>query len=278
MATESSKTKILAGMVAVSFIVVVFLYMEVQEKKGELNESSIDFNVVKEGDVVEIDYIGRYLNGTVFDTSKENIAIQEGIYNRLRNYTPLVFSIGYNEIIAGVEEAVKSMKVGEQKTIKVPPEQGYGYWSEENVDEINRVQVLPRVEEIPRDFYEQTVEKPPVVNDILDMAETPWEIRIVDVSEDSVFIIHNPENGTLLPTLFGNSSIRADEENIYSILEVEEGESIYSSIGQLRVLEVTDTTVRIDANHPLVGQMLEFNLELVSINKVEDPFRDQTVF
>jgi FKBP-type peptidyl-prolyl cis-trans isomerase SlyD len=43
-----------------------------------------------------------------------------------RGRTPLVFTHGQGEVIAGLERALLGMKVGETKRVTVPPEEGYG--------------------------------------------------------------------------------------------------------------------------------------------------------
>jgi peptidylprolyl isomerase len=63
------------------------------------------------GQTVTVHYTGRFLNGTVFDSST-----QRG--------KPAVFKIG--QVIEGWNEALLSMKKGEKRTLIIPPELGYG--------------------------------------------------------------------------------------------------------------------------------------------------------
>lgn len=64
------------------------------------------------GDRVSVHYTGRLEDGTEFDTS--------------RGGEPLTFQIGAGLIIPGFEEAVKSLEVGEKRTVTLPPEEAYG--------------------------------------------------------------------------------------------------------------------------------------------------------
>ncbi len=66
---------------------------------------------IKQGDKVAVHYIGR-TDGVVFDSS--------------RNMDPIEFVVGSGELIKGFDTAVIGMKVGDKKTIKIPPEQAYG--------------------------------------------------------------------------------------------------------------------------------------------------------
>jgi cyclophilin family peptidyl-prolyl cis-trans isomerase len=63
------------------------------------------------GETVAVHYTGRFLNGTIFDSS-------------IRRGEPAVFKIG--QVIEGWNEALLSMKKGEKRTLIIPPELAYG--------------------------------------------------------------------------------------------------------------------------------------------------------
>ncbi len=71
-----------------------------------------EFKKVKAGDSVSVDYTGRLTDGTIFDSSV--------------NRKPLEFVVGAGQMIKGFDEGVVGMKVGEKKTITIPPEAAYG--------------------------------------------------------------------------------------------------------------------------------------------------------
>ena len=73
-----------------------------------------DSTVVKQGDYVSVDYIGELEDGTVFDTSLEDVAVEAGIYNPNREYKPLEFTVGAGQMIAGFDSGVIGMAVGEE--------------------------------------------------------------------------------------------------------------------------------------------------------------------
>ncbi|MDP2216878.1 MAG: peptidylprolyl isomerase [Methanolobus sp.] len=88
-------------------------------------------NTVEQGDHIAVDYIGRFENGSVFDTSLEQVAVDSGLYSPSRNYGPLSFVAGQGQMIEGFDEAVIGMYVGEEKTVTIPPEKAYGNYSRE---------------------------------------------------------------------------------------------------------------------------------------------------
>ncbi|MCQ1536972.1 peptidylprolyl isomerase [Methanosarcina sp. KYL-1] len=92
------------------------------------NDSS---KTVESGDTISVDYVGELEDGTVFDTSVKEVAVEAGTYNEMRGYEPLTFTVGAGQMIKGFDEGVVGMKVGEEKTLKIPPEEAYGEYREE---------------------------------------------------------------------------------------------------------------------------------------------------
>jgi peptidylprolyl isomerase len=84
-------------------------------------DSGLKYIVVKEGDGatpqtgnnVTVHYTGTLEDGTKFDSSRDR-------------RQPFSFKIGVGQVIKGWDEGVGTMKVGEQRTLIVPPELGYG--------------------------------------------------------------------------------------------------------------------------------------------------------
>ena len=100
------------------------------------NNETGDSRVVKTGDTVQVDYTGKLENGTVFDTSIEEVAKQADIYVNGRTYAPLTFVAGAGQMIKGFDEGIIGMKVGEEKTITIPPEEAYGEYDKSKIQAI----------------------------------------------------------------------------------------------------------------------------------------------
>jgi FKBP-type peptidyl-prolyl cis-trans isomerase 2 len=87
---------------------------------------------MKDGDFVTIDYVGRIKDtGKVFDLTKEDLAKKENVYKENVQYGPVTFIIGTNFVIRGLDEALHEMKVGEKKSVEIPPEKAFGERKEE---------------------------------------------------------------------------------------------------------------------------------------------------
>ena len=137
----------------------------------------------KSGDTVKVHYHGRLTDGTTFDSSAGR--------------EPLEFEVGSGSVIAGFDNGVTGMSVGEKKTIQIPVDLAYG----------------------PKDPT-MLVEFP--------VANFPEDMK--------------PEVGMQLNMTNGSGQVIP-----------------------VVIVEVGEETVILDANHPLAGQDLVFEIELVEI-------------
>ena len=81
---------------------------------------------VSKGKTVSIDYTGRLLDGTIFDSSREADAREAGKYNANRPYEPLTYQVGAFPLIPGWDEGVDGQPEGTELTLIMPSKLGYG--------------------------------------------------------------------------------------------------------------------------------------------------------
>lgn len=98
-------------------------------------------NEAKSGDTVQVQYTGRYEDGTVFDSSAEH-------------EEPLEFVLGQNQMIPAFEKAIYGMKENDTKNIVVPPAEGYGLYRQELVVTLNRKDLPPEMQLAEDKFLE----------------------------------------------------------------------------------------------------------------------------
>ena len=153
-----------------------------------------DNKEVTKGDRVEIHYVGTLeSDGTQFDSSRER-------------GTPLPFTVGQGQMIKGFDDGVLGMKIGEMKTLVLPPEMAYGDVSPENVLRVPK-------------------------KDVVD-------------------------------------AIGAEECVIGAKLMVGQGMPA-------TITEITEEEIALDANHPLAGQTLKFEVELMDLQRTEVKHNDK---
>lgn len=95
-----------------------------------------NFRTVKKGDYLLIDFIGKFKDGTVFDTTSKEKAIEAGIYDPERDYKPLFFRADAGQIIKGIDNGVLGMKEAEGKTLVISPEEAYGEYKKYLVQDV----------------------------------------------------------------------------------------------------------------------------------------------
>ncbi len=65
------------------------------------------------GQTIVVHYVGKLLDGTVFDSSRQ------------RN-SPFTFRLGAGRVIKGWDEGVVGMRVGQLRVLRIPPHLAYG--------------------------------------------------------------------------------------------------------------------------------------------------------
>ncbi len=139
----------------------------------------------KKGDTVSVHYTGRLEDGEVFDSSEGG--------------EPLEFEVGAGDVIAGFDEAVRGMSIGDKRTIEIEPDDAYG----------QRIDTL-----------------------------------VQSVGRASMNLDAEPQVGMNL------------------IMQLPDNNQI-----PVAITEVTNDQITLDANHPLAGHKLTFDVELVEIKK-----------
>lgn len=139
--------------------------------------------IAENGDTVKVHYKGTLEDGSVFDTSRGGV--------------PLEFVLGGGNMIAGFDNTVNGMKVGEIKTVTIPADEAYGSHRDDLVLVIERDRL----------------------------------------SED------------LKPSIGQKLEMKQPDGRIIEVV----------------VTDVSETSITVDANHPLAGKDLTFEIELVEV-------------
>ncbi len=121
---------------------------------------------VSDGLVVSLDYTLRLADGQVVDTSTGR--------------EPLEFLQGRSQIVAGLEQALYGMHVGDEKDVVVQPEDGYG------------VSDPDAIQEIPLNLFPSDITLEPGMG--LELMDSAGELMLAFVAEvrpDSVLLDFN---------------------------------------------------------------------------------------
>ncbi len=141
---------------------------------------------IKQGDLVQVNYVGKFESGEIFDQSKDK---------------PLEFIAGEKMVVKGFDNAVMGMEKAEKKTFTITPAEGYG--------DSNPA----LVQEVPKEAFGDKVEQ---------------------LKEGVVIGLQHPTvPGQMMPA---------------------------------KVMKVAEDKVHLDLNHPLAGQTLIFEIEVVDFH------------
>ncbi|HAS42640.1 MAG TPA: hypothetical protein DCS93_19325 [Microscillaceae bacterium] len=102
--------------------------------KAKFTKSGLCYIITKQGDgpapqqydTVSTHYVGRLMNGNLFDTSVEEIARKENKYRNGRTYGPFKFTIGVGRVIKAWDEGLALLKKGGKATLIAPSKLAYG--------------------------------------------------------------------------------------------------------------------------------------------------------
>ncbi|HOP09816.1 MAG TPA: peptidylprolyl isomerase [Candidatus Methanofastidiosa archaeon] len=82
---------------------------------------------MKEGDFVEIDYLGMVKStGDYFDVTNEEKAKEVGLYQANKKFGPVIVVVGARHVLEGLDDALLELGVGDEKSIDIPAEKAFG--------------------------------------------------------------------------------------------------------------------------------------------------------
>ena len=145
------------------FIIIASLLLAGCGGGGGVND-----RIATDGDTVSVHYTGTLEDGTQFDSS--------------RGKDPLTFTIGAGQMITGFENAVRGMKVGEIKTVTLPPEEAYGPHRSDLVVVLSR-------DQFPEDMTLTVGQQVPMQNDL----GQQFMATIIEIGPSTVTIDANHE-------------------------------------------------------------------------------------
>ena len=82
---------------------------------------------VKKGDFIRLNYTAKIQEtGDVFDTTDEAVAKEAGILVENKNYGAIPIVVSGGHVLKGLDESIIGMEEGEEKTVDITPEDGFG--------------------------------------------------------------------------------------------------------------------------------------------------------
>jgi len=103
--------------------------------------------MISDGDFIRLSYTAKLEDGTIVDTTDEEVAKEHGIYNENARYGDIYAVIGKGHILPGLEEDIRGKDVGYRGKVEIPPEKAFGEYNPELKDtfSINRFKEKPEI-------------------------------------------------------------------------------------------------------------------------------------
>jgi FKBP-type peptidyl-prolyl cis-trans isomerase 2 len=273
---DARQKKVAAAGVVVIFIAVAFILYKQGYGRGmglleeETASTPAGQNIAEHGDIATVNYVGMYPNGTVFDTSYKDVAEEAGVYNPLRTYNPITFTIGSGGLLKAFEEAVVGMKIGEEKTITLPPENAYGYPSKQLIVTEPKRQVSDRIQNVSRERFVTDIGLEPEVGLVFNISNETgyvmtWPMTVVNVTEDTVYVRHDPAENTSFTTVFGPAQVSATEDELIIYVDANPGQIV--TLQGPALVTVDEENYTVDFNHELAGKTVLFKMKLEMLIK-----------
>ncbi|RLI83203.1 peptidylprolyl isomerase [Archaeoglobales archaeon] len=96
---------------------------------------AVKVETINKGEFVKISYTAKLEDGTIIDSTDEEVAKEAGLSDRAR-YGDIVIVVGERHVIEGLDDALEGKEVGFKGTIEVEPEKAFGKYDPENKDVI----------------------------------------------------------------------------------------------------------------------------------------------
>ncbi len=133
------------------------------ECKNAMNEINIGEYTdteasVKEGNIVEIECVGKLEDGKMFEEEIKT------------------FKVGRMEVITGLEEAVIGMKINESKIVSISPEKSYGF---------SETKSRAFSQDITIKSFKLMFNEDPVLNkEYINQLVAPWPVKVVEIKTE----------------------------------------------------------------------------------------------
>jgi len=106
--------------------------------------------MIKEKDIILINYVAYDQSGNVFDTTSRELAKHLKIFNNKKLYEPAAMIVGEFQIVKGLDKDVIGKELGYEGSVVIPPKWAFGEY-DEKLNEVLPIQIFskkPKIDEV----------------------------------------------------------------------------------------------------------------------------------
>ncbi len=263
---------------------------------------------IEMGDIVKVHYTGWleddriYDARRIFDTSRSQIPEQTTLtFDERTRGEPFQFEVGRG-VIEGWSEYLIGVKEGETINVFIPPEKAYDTRTDDLVFSIPKSETLPVYDSMLVEEFRHRYESTPSANMIATDPFWGWNVRVMSVEGNRVYLKNEPIQGELynaykqegagwrsrVVSIDSTAAQGAGEIVLEHIVErgtvvdffhigwhnkdIAQVDGIRMDAGQSHdnrgiVVDVSGDTITVDFNEEVAGKTLQFRVTVLEIQK-----------
>lgn len=298
------------GIIALGAILFMFTKTEPQPVVENKTENITIENVSLEdkaefGDLVTVNYVLWYENGTVADTNNEELAKEAGLQNYVKG--PVTFILGQSGKILNFDKAITGMKEGESRETILEPTEKEFFLRVNKTKSVNRFVAINRYQKFSVKKFKDLFKKPPIQQDVVYNEQFPWKYQVLNstnetvlahiylkegeevvlpstewksktfqVYKDVITFYHMPEENQTIETEYGPAVINMTKSRMYLNYQPKLNEVFakfvkvgggFSMNEQFQVVEISDKDFVIKRIGVMADKRLKLNLDLLNLIK-----------
>ncbi|MFA5382306.1 MAG: FKBP-type peptidyl-prolyl cis-trans isomerase [Candidatus Micrarchaeia archaeon] len=225
--------------------------------------------IIEMGDIAFVDYITYLENGSIIDTSIEEIAVENNIFNSNRDYSPIeVQLLDNNGYIKGLTHGLLGLENGSNETLIISPEMAYGKANESEIFKTPKYFTFELIEELNKSNFEKEYK----LNETF--KEQNWNITVINITNSTYIFEHHPKINTTFITM-GIPKFIYDLNKTHAFVEtqLELGSKHYfehpkdHSLKTARITSIENDIITIDFNKELAGEIIIMDIWVRNITK-----------
>jgi len=227
-----------------------------------------------EGDLATVNYTAALEDGTIFYTTRKEVADDPAIkkvswYTAPPAYEAETVVIGKPSLFVGVGEALAGMSIGEHKRLTLPADKAFGPSDPKKLVQFPVNRTFPMTVVLSAEEYVKRLQSFPSVGQ--DVPLTPYfTAQVTAVRDKEAELKFQVSDGASFNEAFGTTTVKVANETITTTLKPIIGAPFPLQEG-FGIIAATDgATFTVDTNHPLAGKGIVIDLELVSLTKATD--------
>ncbi|MGD2246921.1 MAG: FKBP-type peptidyl-prolyl cis-trans isomerase [Candidatus Methanofastidiosia archaeon] len=228
---------------------------------------------VETGDTVWVNYTGYLDTGEVFDTTFEEVAMDDSEpkvwwFKIKASYEPIKIVVGSGQMLPDFEMALIGMREGQKKEITIPPEKVAGYRDPDKIKEVPLARTLQKEEKIGIEKFKDNFKRNPVEGEYYQFQGL--SVKVLEIKEDTVRLAYDLKQGQEIYISLGRGTVTEVTETEYKItLTPKVGDTIYLPYGMGIIIEVREDAMLVDFNPVLAGETLHYTIWVVEIEKAD---------